>query len=395
MDVDAILKAALFTPGAKGRWGLPVIFIGPPGSSKTQRVETFAKHHGLHAEVLIGSIREPTDIGGLARLEDNHFRLMPPVWAKTLGEKKHGVVVLDELNCNVAAMQAAMLRLATDGAVGEYMLPPTIRIIAMMNRVEEAAGGWDLSPPLANRFGHLNWDVPSVADWSSWLLSGAEEPETKQTAADIEACVMEEWDAHFAKAKGVVTSFLRAKPGLLHKMPPPNSPDAGKAFPTPRSWEMATRAMAGGTLHKLALGDAQLFVAGFIGLGAASELFSFMKKLDLPNPSDILDGTVVFKHNPKRPDVTLAVLSSCAALVVPATAPQRAQRAEVLWDITNKVADDAADISVQAAMALVQCGLIVGKPALEAMTKLQPILLAAGFSRNALLPKMSTFAKTL
>jgi MoxR-like ATPase len=214
MNVREILKTVLFTPGAKRRWGLPLIFVGPPGTGKTQRVEEEAARFGLATEIIIGSIREPTDVGGLARLEDDRFRLVPAAWAVELGTKKHGVVVLDELNTNVPAMQAALLRLATDGAVGEYMLPPAVRVLAMMNRAEEAAGGWDLSPPLANRFGHLKWDAPSVAEWSNWLLGGADAPATSPASAavQLEAKVLKAWDAPFAKARGLVAGFLKAQP---------------------------------------------------------------------------------------------------------------------------------------------------------------------------------------
>ncbi|MEK7766253.1 MAG: ATP-binding protein, partial [bacterium] len=316
MNVSQILKCVLFTPGCKGRWGLPIIFIGPPGTGKTQRVEATATRLGLHAEVIIGSIREPTDVGGLARLEDDRFRLVPAAWAMALGEKRHGVVVLDELNTNVPAMQAAMLRLATDGAVGEYVMPPTVRVLAMMNRVEEAAGGWDLAPPLANRFGHIPWDAPSVNEWSNWLLGAGDEDAGKgESAAALEARVLKAFDEPFAKAKGVVAGFLRANPSLLHKMPPPGSPDAGRAFPTPRTWELLVRAMAGAEVHRLEQSDKEELMSGFVGVGAAAELMQYESKADLPDPTNVLDEKVEFKHDPKRLDRTTAVLNACAATI--------------------------------------------------------------------------------
>lgn len=379
MNVNAILKAVFFTPGNKGRWGLPLIFVGPPGTGKTQRVEATAAKYGLHAEVIIGSIREPTDVGGLARLDEDRFRLVPAAWAMNLGDKVHGVVVLDELNTNVPAMQAAMLRLATDGAVGEYMMPPTIRIIAMMNRTEEAAGGWDLTPPLANRFGHLTWEAPGVTEWASWLLGGDGEASKPESAPAIEAKVLKAWDQPFAKAKGLVSGFLKAQPSLLHKMPPAGSPEAGRAWPSPRTWEMATRALAGAEVHDLEVSDAEELLGAFVGIGPAAELVQYQRKADLPDPADVLDEKVVFKHDPKRLDRTTAVLSSCAAIIAPDKAPRRKERADVLWRLIAEISKDSADVTVQAGMVLAKRGFISGKDAYAALSKLQPILSAAGF----------------
>jgi hypothetical protein len=381
VNVKAMLKAVFFTPGPKKRWGLPMIFIGPPGTGKTQRVETESKALGLAAEVIIGSIREPTDVGGLARLEDDRFRLVPAAWAIGLGEKKHGVVVLDELNTNVPAMQAALLRLATDGAVGEYMLPPTVRVVAMMNRTEEAAGGWDLSPPLANRFGHMAWDAPSVTEWANWMLGGSSEADSEKpiSAADLEAQVMKKWPEAWAKARGLVTGFLKANPSLLHKMPPAGSPEAGRAWCSPRTWELATRGLAGAEVHELEEADAQELLSAFVGVGPAAELIQYQRKADLPDPSEVLDEKVTFKHDPKRLDRTTAVLSACAAVIASDTGARQKKRADVLWKYIAEISKDAADVTVQAGMVLAKRGLVNGKDAYAALSKLQPILHAAGF----------------
>lgn len=382
MNVKAMLKAALFTPGCKGRWGLPIIFIGPPGTGKTQRVEKESEMFGLTSETIIGSIREPTDVGGLARLEDDRFRLVPAAWAIRLGEAKHGVVILDELNTNVPAMQSAMLRLATDGAVGEYVMPPTVRILAMMNRIEEAAGGWDLTPPLANRFGHMAWESPSALEWGSWLLGAnmtGDSDEKREKPAELEAFVMKRFDEPFAKAKGLVAGFLKANPSLLHKMPLQGSPASGGAWPSPRTWEMAVRSMAGSDVHKLEQSDKEELMSAFVGVGAAAELMQYATKADLPDPTDVLDEKVVFKHDPKRLDRTTAVLNSCSAIIAPDKAPRRKERADVLWKIITEVSKDSADICLQAGMVLAKKGFITGKEAYAALSKLQPILAAAGF----------------
>ena len=381
MNINAILKAVLFTPGPKGRWGLPAIFEGEPGGGKTSQIENFGDRHGLYTETIIGSIREPTDVGGLARLFDDCFRLMPAGWAVDMVTKHaHGIVFLDELNTNVPAMQAALLRLATDGAVGELKLPATVRILAAMNKTEDSANGWDLAPPLANRFGHFKWESPSWQAWSAWLL-GAEGQEVEaESAAAIEARVMKAWPEPFAKAKGLVTGFLKAQPSLLHRMPKSGSPDQSRAWPSPRTWELATRALAGAEVLKLEQSDAEEMVTAFVGVGPAAELIQYQTAADLPDPSDVLDEKITFKHDPKRLDRTTAVLSSCAAIIAPDKAPRRKERAEVLWKYIEEVSRDAADVTVQAAGVLSTKGFITGKAAYTALAKLQPILAAAGYT---------------
>lgn len=381
MNVRQILKAILFTPGAKNRWGLPCIFEGSPGTGKTNVIEQTGARFGLHVEVIIGSIREPTDVGGLARLEDDRFRLVPAGWAADMAEKRpHALLFLDELNTNVPAMQAAMLRLATDGAVGELLLPATVRLLAAQNRTDEASGGWDLTPPLANRFGHLKWEAPSVTDWATWLLGGTSDEDTKpEKAADIEASVLKRFDEPFAKAKGLVTGFLKAQPSLLHKMPVIGSPEAGRAWPSPRTWEMATRAMAGAEVHGLEQSDAEELLSAFVGIGPAAELIQYQRKADLPDPTDVLDEKVKFKHDPKRLDRTTAVLSACAAIIAPDKAPKRKERSEVLWRIINDISKDNADLCVQAAMVLAKRGFFTAPEAHAALARLHPILAVAGF----------------
>lgn len=393
MNIQAILKAVLFTPGPKGRWGLPIIFEGKPGTGKTSIIEEAARSFGLHAggnATIIGSIREPTDIGGLARLHEDHFRHVPAGWAFDLAKSTpHAVVLLDELNTNVPAMQAALLRLLTDGAVGEFFLPTTVRFLAAMNSTADAAGGWDLAPPLANRFGHMAWEPLEVATWTNWLLGGMQVQAPSMEAAQrlgagtdpraLEAQVLKAFDEPFAKAKGLVSAFLRAKPSLMHKQPPSGSPEASRAWPSPRTWELATRAIAGAEVHGLNEIDSQELLAAFIGIGAAAELLQYQSEADLPDPSDVLDEKVTFKHNPKRLDRTSAVLSSCAALIAPDKAPKRKERADVLWRIIAEVAKDAADVTVQAAVVLATKGFISGKDAVATLNKLQPILSASNF----------------
>jgi len=61
-------------------------------------------------------------------------------------------------------MQAAQLRFVHERCVGECHLGDSTRIVAAANPPEMAPGGFQLSPPMANRLLHLDW----VADPMHW-----------------------------------------------------------------------------------------------------------------------------------------------------------------------------------------------------------------------------------
>lgn len=387
-----LIKTAFFTPGPGGRWGLPMILIGDPGSAKTSSAEAVAADTGLFMETIISSLREPSDFLGLPipiKAKDGSTRVQyaPPEWAVNLAEKKHGVAFFDEINTSPPAVQAALLRVALDGVVGEFALPKTIRFIAAMNSTEDAAGGWDLAAPLANRFGHLVWDAPSAEDWGDWLLApeaddaNLKKAKTEKARVDRvlaeEARVMSLWDEPFAVARGLVAGFIRKRPELLMQKPAAGDPKAGKAWPSPRSWELATRALAGATVHDLSEAEREIFLASFVGNGPVAELAVWLAEADLPDPKDVLDGKVKFRHDASRLDRTAAVLQACAAYVSPERCANRKERAGRLWEILGDV-DDALDVVVPAARVLVRAKLAGLDEARPVLMVLQPVLAAAG-----------------
>ena len=330
-----IIHAALFTPGPRHHWGQPLRIIGAPGTGKSALIERVAQAAGLEVEVVIASLRDPTDFLGLpVPHPDGSVGYAPPAWALRAAKAKHAVVFLDEINCCAPATQAALLRVVLDRVVGDFALPDTVRILAAQNSVEDAAGGYDLAAPLANRFGTLpDWTGPSCQDWCSWLLQAGNgnEVEVATTAEDEEKRVLKAWPSAYAKASGIITSFLRRKPSLLHAQPASGSPEASLAWPSRRSWEMATRALAASEIHHLDESDTDRYVGAFVGPAAIRELRSWLVNVDLPDPERLLDGEIEWKHDPDRLDRTMVVCSACAALVAPHSAAKRLPRAEALW----------------------------------------------------------------
>jgi hypothetical protein len=58
-----------------------------------------------------------------------------------------------------------------DRTVGDLVLPPGVSVVAAANPPEQAAGGWELSAPLADRFCHLDW-APSGRSIADGLAGG-------------------------------------------------------------------------------------------------------------------------------------------------------------------------------------------------------------------------------
>ena len=332
MDDTRILHASLFTPGLNHCWGLPLILIGKPGTAKSALIVQKALEAGLHVEVVIASLRDPTDFLGMPVVtKTGAVEYIPPSWAIRAAKAIRSIVVLDEINTAPPAVMAALLRVVLDRCVGDFQLPGTVRFLAARNAVEDAAGGYELPTALSNRFGHIPWEGPDVKAWSAHILSAGNGNEVKAltSAEDEEKRVLGLWPNEYAQAAGIITSFIRRNPSLAHQQPDPGSPSCSTAWPSRRTWEMAIRALASSKVHKLSEDEADRFVGSFVGAAAMRELRTWMAELDLPDPSELLDGKAKFVADKDRLDRTMVVLSSCAALVAPESAEKRTARARV------------------------------------------------------------------
>ncbi len=388
MKITDIIKAALFTPSGTRNgqpiWGLNLLLWGDPGVGKTHRIGEVAEGCGLPMEVLSPGERGEGAFGvvPVPNADLSQINYPPPSWVENVTPA--GIVFLDEANQASPALQPAIMGIALAKRIGGYQLSNRTRVIAAANPPEKAAGGWDLAAPVANRFGHLDWEAPDVASWADYMVGGAgsDQADILISALDLEKRVLAAWSPAFAEAVGLVTAFCRAKGGILHQMPQVGDNKVGKAWPSPRTWEMATRALAGGKIHALGEVEQEEFVTAFIGEGAASELWTYREKVDLPNPAEVLDGKTKWKHDPKRLDRTEAVLNACAALVVgmDKTDAARKQRADAMWAILGDkaIVDDAMDLAFLPAKALALANLHTTKGAMPVLKKMLPVLQAAG-----------------
>jgi MoxR-like ATPase len=350
----------------------PLILWGPPGVGKSRMIEAAAAGRGWHCETVLGSIREPQDIAGFPAITDDGFTLLAPDYAQRIiaaVDRGAGgaILFLDEVSNCSPAQQAALLRVGTDRIIGDTRLPESCRIVFAANPPHQAADGWDLAPPLANRIVHVAFPAPDPAEWIAGLLRSWGAP--AQSDAAIEA--------RYATARGRVAGFISARPQLLHALPSDESSASG-AWPSPRSWaDLAVPALA----HTAAIADDGLrnaverdVLTGAVGEGAALEFLMWHQSGDLPDPRHLItypDDYAV----PERADLVHATLAAVTSLAISDTT---LESWEAAWTVLARAVDAGhAEVAAVAARALVQARPS-GAPLPKEIGRFTTMLRAAG-----------------
>lgn len=281
----------------------PVMLWGPPGVGKSQMVAEVAQRNQVPLIDIRLSQMEPSDLRGIPfKQGDTVDWAVPALLPDVQRHGRSGILFLDEITSAPPSVSAAAYQLILDRCLGNYRVPDGWAIFAAGNRQGDRGVTYSMPAPLANRFSHFSVDL-NVDDWAAWAY------------------------AHGLDDR--VIAFIRFRPDRLFDFDPAHNP---AAFPSPRSWEFAHRALQKFAHHpELLSGTLQACV----GQAAGIELHAFIEHLEqMPDLDAILRGEPV--PVPKEIDLQYAI---AAALVGRAI---RARGADNALSIHGHIVDFAS-----------------------------------------------------
>ncbi|MHC1636281.1 MAG: AAA family ATPase [Candidatus Methanospirareceae archaeon] len=273
---------------------VPALMIwGAPGVGKTQIVrqaarEVFYPEHAeeklknkedFYIKIIHLTLADPTDLKGLPMIKEDLAIWLPPSQLPKEGrDAERGVLFFDEIASAPPAVQTAAHRLILEGRLEEYEKPEGWFVIGASNRRSDRALVYEMTAPLANRFVHLEVE-PDLDSWKSW--------------------------AYKNNIREEIISFLNWRPEFLLDM---SIAKESKAFPSPRSWEFASKILN----MKDSLKSKDLLrklLTGAVGQGPAYEFVSFLDIYQrLPDVEEILDrGKDIV---PKEPSEMYALIGA-------------------------------------------------------------------------------------
>jgi len=270
----------------------PVMIWGPPGVGKSQIIAQVATKHDVPLIDIRLSQMEPSDLRGIPFRNDEIVEwAIPAMLPDADRHGTEGILFLDEITSAPPSVSAAAYQLILDRKLGQYEVPDGWAIFAAGNRQGDRGVTYTMPAPLANRFSHFDFEI-NLDDWVAWAY---------QNGIDDR-----------------IIAFVRFRPELLFDFDPAHNP---VAFPSPRSWEFAHRA-----LQKFE-NNPELRLGGFqacVGPAAGIELNAFITNLDqLPDIDAIIRGEDV--KAPSEIDLQYAVASSLVGRAIRAKGSEAAQ----------------------------------------------------------------------
>lgn len=244
---------------AAGGGHTPVMLWGPPGVGKSRIIAGIAQRRGVPLIDVRLSQMEPTDLRGIPfRSGDRVEWSVPALLPDAVRHGERGILFLDEITSAPPTVTAAAYQLILDRRLGEYRVPEGWAIFAAGNRQGDRGVTYVMPAPLANRFTHYQME-PHLDDWVAWAHENGIDPR--------------------------IIGFLRFRPDLLFAFDPAHNP---LAFPSPRSWEYAHRALAKFGHAPDLLPDA---LQACVGVAAGIELKAFIDTMDrMPDIEAIVEG---------------------------------------------------------------------------------------------------------
>jgi hypothetical protein len=281
----------------------PVMMWGPPGVGKSQMVQQVADKHGVKVIDIRLSQMEPSDLRGIPFRDGKYVTWAEPaILPHPDRHAQRGILFLDEITSAAPSVSAAAYQLILDRRLGDYQVPDGWAIFAAGNRQGDRGVTYAMPAPLANRFSHYDVEA-NLDDWSQW--------------------------AYTHNIDDRVIGFLRYRPEQLFDFDPSRHQNA---FPTPRSWEFAHRALQKFGDHPDLLLPA---LTACIGQAAAVEFNAYLANLSrMPDLDAIVEGRPA--EVPRDTDLQYAVAAALVARAI------RSKASPQIKDMLGHILDYAA-----------------------------------------------------
>lgn len=367
-NLEDILVISLMVPmgdpnDADCPWGLPIILWGLSGIAKSAKVKQACKRLGLKLCEVFPSQLSPENFSDLPVVMDEDGKgdkLRSACFLTQINEAnqaKDALIFWDEASLAPPTTQGAMLSVLLLRKAGSTELGVHVRQMLAANPPKYAAGGFSFEAAFANRIVHFFVQRPSVRSLGRYYMSGGNALSVDNIEQPM-AKVRANFHTHFSELAGQLIGFYEAREDLIHQQPEPDDPNAGYAWNSPRSWDMAIRAVA--TCRSLDMSDQyeQSFIEAAVGEGPAAEFIEYMAKADLPKPLDHLEkGWDIDK---RRLDRTWAAFTGMTAFVANyrEDAKQQVEYARMAWIRLKELCEAGfPDIATGATEVLMEANL--------------------------------------
>lgn len=278
-EIKTLLKTQL-KKGSNPEKELGSIFLwGQPGVGKSAVVTEVAQEEKVGCIDFRLILCDPTDLRGIPIPYTDEKGHQSAKWIAPdeLPKGGAGFLFFDDFPTAPPLVQASAYQIAIKPhQLGPYHLPEGYVIVGAGNTLKDRSLARPMPKALSNRFTHIEFEV-NLDDWTDWALTHNVNPS--------------------------VIGFLKYRPELLHAFKPEQSEEA---FPTPRTWEMVSRAVDIITQK----GILSQVIAGNVGGGAAAEFGAFLKlQNELPSLDKIFAGENIV---PSKLDLKYALVSALA-----------------------------------------------------------------------------------
>lgn len=376
------------TPG-RG-WGIPVLWEGPPGGSKTSQLEGWAQELGtpfIHAspsmlgEGWFGVVPVPQMPDGSSDM----VTTFPPnedVWR--INNIGRGLILFDELRAvQNKSVQAAMLGTFQERRFANLQLAVGVRVMAASNSTADSVGGRKLDLPTVNRMLVIPFDDPTPEELRAYGTRGAlKDPFALRAKPSldfheqerIEREVLKLRPAKAAEAVSQVVTYCE-KVGVLRKQPKATDPASDQPWCSPRSWvglaaEVLTSyrtltelkviappesSMASGAYKEGDNLELLTLLRGAVGPEGA-QFVKWIEEQDLPDYGAWLDGSLAVSFAPRgvRDDRLYTILRGAEAHILALPhGKTKERRGKRLFEVLHECArSHGLEVTVATAHAL-------------------------------------------